>query len=137
MKVISSASEPIPYAHYKRGRERGWLSLGIDNSVAVAIVSDDSEAPISRATRAAFHFWNWIALGAPVVGIYLAFTQAWWWAIIGLVANRAIWAANKSSASQAVLSAADSDQSFYERISGSGAWIYRIDDERLAQDDNQ
>lgn len=117
----------LPHAEMVALRHSGKLNLGINQEIALKLQSMGIRP--KGTTSAAFHFYSWVALGAFAVGIYWAFTSAWWWSIIGLVAMVVIWKGNKSGHAENVLDAAMHDADFYERVRSLNGWIYQIDED--------
>lgn len=117
----------LPHAEMVQLRNRGKLNLGIDE-LAAAKFTDAGIRPSGTST-AAFKFYRLVALAAFGGGLYMAFTSAWWWGLIGWAALAIIWNANKRGHADNLLDAAMADELFYERIRELGGWIYQIDDD--------
>jgi len=109
-------------------RNAGLLNLGINNDLAIQIASTRGVAPRKTTASAAFHFWSWVAIGVFVLSIYLSFTKAWWWFILGFIGMSLIWKANKKGNSENLLDAAMIEGEFYERVRTFGGWLYQIED---------
>jgi hypothetical protein len=108
-------------------RNAGALNLGIVDSVAMKISSTSGFGP-KTTSSAAFHFWNWIGIGAFAYTVYLSFTDHWWWFIVGIVAVVVIGRANQKGNSENVLDGAYVDAEFYERVRAARGWIYQLEE---------
>jgi hypothetical protein len=132
VKSFSCREVNLPYADMVALRNAGALNLGIDHEAAFQI-SAQKLGPAKTAVSGAFHFWNFIAMAAFGVSVYMSFTINWWWFLVGLVALFVIWNANKKGNATNLLDAAMVDPAFYERVRYIGGWLYQIDEGRAAK----
>lgn len=126
--LVTCKEVSIGHSQMLHLKNAGLLNLGINNSLAVEIANARGAGPGKSTASAAFHFWNWIAVGIFVYSIYISFTQAWWWFIIGFIAMNVIYKANKKGTSENLLDAALIDGEFYERVRTINGWLYQLDD---------
>lgn len=110
-------------------RSAGRLNLGINNDLATQISNARGAGSQKTTSSAAFHFWNWVAVGVFIYSIYLSFTSSWWWFIPGFIAMRVVWAANKKGNSENLLDSAMIDEGFYERVRSVGGWLYQMEED--------
>ncbi|MER9213176.1 hypothetical protein NKI54_13990 [Mesorhizobium sp. M0663] len=130
-KVTYSGSEiALPHAKMVELRRQGKLNLGMNHEVAVKLASMGIK-PKGTATLA-FSFYKLLALGALAMGLYWAFTSAWWWGVLGLIAMTIIWNGNKAGHADNLLDAAMDDALFYERVRELNGWRYQIDSDAAA-----
>ena len=52
----------------------------------------------------------------------------WWWFILGFLAMRVVWGANKKGGSENLLDAAMIDSEFYDRVKELGGWMYQMEE---------
>lgn len=130
-KVVYSGSQlSLSYSEMIVLRQSGKLNLGIDELVALRL-ADLGIHPKGSAS-AAFYFFKLLAVGAFALGMYWAFTSAWWWGLIGVVVMAIIWSGNKTGHAENLLDAAMRDAHFYERVRELNGWRYQIDDDIAA-----
>ncbi len=115
---------------YKQGK----LQLGIDNSIAASLANN---LKIERNVSAAFHLYNWIAVGVIFYSIYLSFTVHWWYFIVGLFIASIIWRSNKKGNAENIVNTAIKDQGLYNSILALNGWIYMIDEDTYNSMSNQ
>lgn len=132
LKSFSCREVNLPYTDMVALRNAGALNLGIDPEAAFQI-SLQKLGPTKTTATGAFHFWNFIAMAAFGVSVYMSFTSNWWWFFVGFVAMFVIWNANKKGNATNLLDAAMVDPAFYERVRRIGGWRYQIDGGRAAQ----
>ncbi len=129
-KVLSNRQGiKIPHADMVRLRNAGIINLGIENDLSAKIATIKNLGPRKTSAVAAFHFWNWVALGVLGVSIYWSFTKDWWWFIPGLILLAIISSANRKGNAENFLDAAMVDVDFYERILRLDGWLYQIEEE--------
>lgn len=130
-KVVYSGSElALPHAKMVELRRQGKLNLGMDDAVALKLEAMGLK-PKGTAS-AAFAFYKLAALGVFALGLYWAYTSAWWWGVLGLIAMTIVWNANRTGHAQNLLDAAMDDAQFYERVRELNGWRYQIDKEAAA-----
>ena len=56
--------------------------------------------------------------------MYLSFTDAWWWFLIGIVGFGVISKANTKAHTENYIDAAMTDEDFYERLIRLNVWLY-------------
>jgi hypothetical protein len=98
------------------------------NDVAMKIADNPELAPKAKSSGIAMHFWSWVAVGQFLYSIYWSFTGLWWVFIPSLFLMGAIHSANKKGTSQNLLSEAERDKVFYEKIRKLDGWDYEVDD---------
>jgi hypothetical protein len=123
----------LTHAQMLQLKNAGLLNLGINDTLAAQIANARGAGPRKSTASAAFHFWNWVAVGALVYSLYLSFTNAWWWFIPGVIVMSIIWGANKRGNSENLLDAALTDGEFYERVRSIGGWIYQMESSEAEQ----
>ena len=122
MKSISSHDYYIPYEQMVSLREKGQLNFGIDrltgqhltNNHAVLQLADDPA--LLKATWRAHNFWTWTMLGGFAFTVYLSFTSAWWFFIIGFVAMGVFNPILVRSNEENLLEVMIKDKSLYEAM---------------------
>jgi len=128
MKVALSCREiSIPYSDMLRLREEGKLNLGIKDEVAALVQNNKGFSSQQKVSNAAFHFWNWVAIGVFLYSIYLSFTDKLWWFVGGFIMMSVIWKANKKANSENILADAMENELLYERIRSVDGWLYQVD----------
>ena len=91
MKSISSQDYYIPYEQMSSLHEKGQLNFGIDrltgqhmtNNTNILDIADDPN--LLKATWKAHNFWTYAMLGGFSFTVYLSFTSAWWWFLVGFL----------------------------------------------------
>ena len=106
-------------------REAGKVQLGIVDDFAAQIAQEKSLGPQTTADSA-FHFWNIVAFGGFLYTLYLSFTDAWWWGVVGLLGSIWVFRSNKKGNSENYLDAAMLDEEFYQRVQNSNGWLYQM-----------
>jgi hypothetical protein len=125
--TLSGTQVSVPHAAMVSLRREGKLNLGIVNDVGEKLVSLGIRP--AGGTSAAFWFYRLVALSVFVLGLYWAFTSAWWWGVLGLIAMTVIWNANRTGLSENLMDAAMDDPLFYERVRELNGWLYQIEED--------
>ena len=94
MKSFSCDEVDISHSKLLELRQAGKLNLGIGQEDAAKIANDPRYAPKTTA-NAAFKFWNFVTTAGFFYAVYLSFTDAWWWIVIGLFGCMVVFRANK------------------------------------------
>jgi hypothetical protein len=128
MKTFYCSDIDLTHAQMLELRNAGSLNLGINDTLSANILIEKGIAPTSTTASAAFTFYNWIAVGIFIYSIYLSFTSNWWWFILGFLAKRVVWGANKKGGSENLLDAAMIDSEFYDRVKELGGWMYQMEE---------
>jgi hypothetical protein len=128
MKRYSGNQISVPHAAMLKLRQEGKLNLGMINDVAMKIADNPDLAPKAKSSGIAMHFWSWVAVGQFLYSIYWSFTGLWWVFIPSLFLMGAIHSANKKGTSQNLLSEAERDKTFYEKIRKLDGWDYEVDE---------
>ncbi|TPL07590.1 hypothetical protein FJ938_11155 [Mesorhizobium sp. B2-4-14] len=128
--VYSGAQLSVPHSRMVELRKPGKVNLGIDHDVAVKLASLGIHPQGTAA--AAFGLYKGLALIVGGVGLYMAFTSAWWWGVLGVIGTMVIWSGNKAGHSENLLDSAMSDEGFYERVRELNGWRYQIDEAEAA-----
>ena len=123
----------LPHSDVISLRAKGLLNLGIENDLAEKISVNKALGPTRTTATAAFHFWNWIAIGIFFGSVYWSFTRDWWWFIIGFMGMRMLWKANTKGNADNLLDAAMVDPEFYNRVLALDGWMYQVPEENLAE----
>ena len=129
MKRFSGNQISIPHAAMLKLRHAGKLNLGMINDVAMKIADNPDLAPKAKSSGIAMHFWSWVAVGQFLYSIYWSFTGLWWVFIPSFFLMGVIHKANKKGTSQNLLSEAERDKVFYEKIRKLDGWDYEVDEE--------
>lgn len=132
MKSFGCREVNLPYADMIALRKAGALNLGIEHEAAFQI-SAQKLGPTKTTASSAFHFWNFIAMAAFGVSIYMSFASHWWWFLVGFIAALVIWNANKKGNATNLLDAAMVDPAFYERVRVIGGWRYQMNEREAAK----
>jgi len=134
MKSISSHDYYIPYEQMISLREKGQLNFGIDrltgqhmtNNVNILQLADDPA--LLRATWRAHNFWTWAMLGGFAFTVYLSFTSAWWFFIIGFVAMGVFNPMLVRSNEENLLEVMIKDKSLYEAMHAGKRLNFLVDE---------
>lgn len=82
--------------------------------------------PSRTAAGVAFKFWNLVAMALIITSIYLSFTSAWWWFLLGIAAVLVLVTANGTANQRNLLNAAMVDREFYEKVADLGGWHFKM-----------
>lgn len=126
-KTYTCRDVTLPHAAMMALRNAGHLNLGIDDQVASNLSTAGVKSTKTTAWGA-YTFWNFIGIVALGVGIWWAFTSAWWWGLVGLAAMIAIMRANQKGNASNLVDAGMVDAAFYERVRAAGGWLYQIEE---------
>lgn len=131
--VVSNADGyKVPHDDFVSLYQKGILTFAINTTLATNLISSKYPNLKPQGTSsAAFTLWSWVAVGVFGVSIYFSFMQNWWWFIVGFIAMRLIWKANKKGNAENYLDAALNDPSFYNNIQSINGWLYQIEEENL------
>ncbi|EDQ33144.1 hypothetical protein HPDFL43_16751 [Hoeflea phototrophica DFL-43] len=127
MKHFSSSRLKLPYHQMLALRGQGKLELAVSRSAA-SQVTLNGVVP-NKSVSAAFHFYTILGYLLLAVGLYFAFTRAWWWGPLGFFVALIVWQANRKGTSESVLDTAIEDEAFYDRLRDAGALMYQVDDD--------
>ena len=105
---------------YKAGK----LRLGINNSLTIELATNRHLKPQKTTASAALLFWSWAGVLIFIYSVYLSITTDWWYFILGFIAWRILWKANKKGTTENLLDAALVDKEFYEKVLQLNGWSY-------------
>ncbi|WP_349362457.1 MAG: hypothetical protein ABL307_08710 [Roseitalea porphyridii] len=128
-KIVPSSAVRISHEQMVSLRQQGKLNLGIEASTASSLINAGVKP--SGTALAAHRTYVLLGYAAFVVGLYLAFTSAWWWGIFGGIVMLLIWRANMAGTRENMLDAAMEDERFYERVLELNGWLYQIEEDAL------
>ena len=131
MKSFSCDEVDISHSKLVELRQAGKLNLGMGQEDAAKIANDPRYAPKTTA-NAAFKFWNFVTTAGFFYAVYLSFTDAWWWIVIGLFGCMVVFRANKKGHTQNYLDAAFADEEFYEKLRMHNVWLFQMSEEDAA-----
>jgi hypothetical protein len=131
MRKFSCSEVDIPHAKFLELRYAGKVGLGMAHQDVVTITNNSQYGPKTTA-NAAFKFWNFIITAGFFYSLYLAFTVAWWWFIIGLFGCGVVTKANRKGHAENYIDAAMTDEDFYERLVRLNVWLYQMNEEDAA-----
>ena len=134
MKSISSHDYYIPYEQMVSLREKEQLNFGIDrltgqhmtNNPNILQLADDPAQ--LKATWRAHNFWTYAMLGGFGFSIYLSFTSAWWFFIIGFVAMAVLNPMLVKSNEENLLEVMTKDKSLYEAMHSGKRLNFLVDE---------
>lgn len=134
MKSISSHDYYIPYEQMISLREKEQLNFGIDrltgqhmtNNPNILQLADDPT--LLKATWRAHNFWTYAMLGGFGFSVYLSFTSAWWFFIIGFVAMAVINPMLVRSNEENLLEVMIKDKSLYEAMHSGKRLNFLVDE---------
>lgn len=126
-RIITNAEGyRIPHHVIKTLYSQGKAHLGIDDVIAQRLVQAGKAYQPQDTTAAANSFWNFVIFILFVGSIYLSFTQAWYWFIIGFFVSYRFFKANQKGNSQNYVAAGIDDASFYNKLMSVNAWMYKV-----------
>ena len=131
MTEFSCIEVNISHSKMLELRRAGKLSLGMDHDDAMKLAHMPQYAPKTTA-NVAFKFWNFIMIIGFFYTLYLSFTDAWWWFLIGIISVSVAFKSNKKGHVQNYLDAAMVDEVFYEKLVELDAWLYKMNEEDAA-----
>ena len=134
MKSISSHDYYIPYEQMISLREKEQLNFGIDrltgqhmtNNPNILQLADDPA--LLKATWRAHNFWTYAMLGGFGFSVYLSFTSAWWFFIIGFVAMAVFNPMLVKSNEENLLEVMIKDKSLYEAMHSGKRLNFLVDE---------
>jgi len=132
-KVFTCLEVDIPHEAMVRMRDTGELDLGMAEALGTKIALTHAAGPKGDGSKAAFHFYSWLAIGVFAVSVYYSFADRWWWFIVGLFGMVVIWRSNKQSTGQNFAEAAYFDRDFYDRVLEVDGWLYKLDEKLASQ----
>tara|TARA_A200000113_G_C8570255_1_gene259039 strand:- start:8 stop:394 length:387 start_codon:yes stop_codon:yes gene_type:complete len=118
----------------KTFNERGQLQLGIDGETAKQMTNNTNilqfanDKKYLKSVWAAHNFWFYIALGAFGFTIYLSFTNAWWWFLIGFIGFVVLRGILTKSNEQNLLNALLNDRGLYDAMNSAKRLSFQIDE---------
>jgi len=110
----------MEYQVYKSLRESGQVKAGIDRSSALKLVDY-----LPKRYQYAQFFWSWIWLLSIPAGIYIIFFVKWWIGLLVIIISRSIRSATKESGAQFVLSYAEENEEFFNKLVKNDILIFR------------
>ena len=131
-KAYTCRDVDLPHAAMVLLRSAGHLNLGVDTQLAETFLVAGIK-PKTMPVWGAYAFWRFIGIAAFGVGIWWAFTSAWWWGLVGLAVMVVLGKANQKGNAENVIDAGMADAAFYERVRAAGGWLYQIDEAQAAQ----
>ena len=131
MREFSCSEVDIPHAKFLELRYAGKVNLGMAHEDAATIANNPQYGPKTTA-NAAFLFWGFVGIAGPLYTLYLSFTDAWWWLLIGIVGFGVISKANTKAHTENYIDAAMTDEDFYERLVRLNVWLYQMNEEDAA-----
>ncbi|UDL90287.1 hypothetical protein LGH82_02565 [Mesorhizobium sp. PAMC28654] len=130
MVDYSTSQLSLPHKQLVELHKQGKVNLGMSEEFALRLATSGIHP--KGSTRHAFKFFTGLAWVVAGVGLYWAFTSAWWWGVLGLIGMVVILNGNKSGHAQNLMYAALGDESFYERVRELNGWRYQIDEDAAA-----
>ena len=128
-KIYSCEQVFLTHERVVELREAGHLNLGTNDDFAARLAQETELGPTKTSANAAFHFWNIITIGVFLYTLYLSFTDAWWWCVLGFTGSIWFYKMNKKGNSDNYLDAAMIDREFYERVQKFNGWLYQIEED--------
>ena len=122
--VLYSKEFKIPHEKLLELYKARKLRLGINNSLTIELATNSHLKPKKTTASAALLFWSWVGIFIFIYSIYLSITSDWWYFILGFIAWRILWKANRKGTSENLLDAALFDKEFYERVLQLNGWSY-------------
>jgi hypothetical protein len=122
--ILYSNEFKIPHERMLELSRTGKLRLGINNSLTIEIATNKYLKPQKTTASAALLFWSWVGILIFAYSIYLSITSNWWYFILGFIAWRILWKANKRGNTENLLDAALVDKEFYEKVLKLNGWSY-------------
>jgi hypothetical protein len=121
----------LPYEVVVKLRNEKALNLGIDQSIAVNLSTNNKHNIKNKSVSAALHFWSWVGFLVFAYTVYLSFTGDWWWFIVGGIILNIIWKANKQGNAENILDEALANKEFYNKVLEEGGWLYEVDADKV------
>ena len=131
MMEFSCIEVDISHSKMLELRRAGKLNLGMDHEDAAKIANNPEYAPKTTA-NAAFKLWGFVGAAGFFYTVYLSFTDAWWWFLIGIVGAGVLQKSNRKGHTENYLDAAMVDEVFYERLVVLNVWLYQMNEEDAA-----
>lgn len=132
LKTYTCAEVSLPHADMLSLLKAGDLTLGIGNATAETIAKTPAFHPKLITFKPASNRRNLLAVSVFALSIYLAFIDAWWHVLFGLVFMLMLGKNHKKMNIEKILAAAEIDPAFYESQRDAGTWMYRIEEEKAA-----
>ncbi len=137
MKIIYSNEFDISYSEMRKYHEEGYLQLGMDSITAKEMTNNPNilqfadNKSILKASWRAHNFWVYAELAGLGYTVYLSFTSAWWWFLIGIVAISFLQGILNKSNEQNLLDALLNDKGLYDAMNSAKRLSFNVDESLL------
>ena len=134
-KFISSRDYYISIEQARAYASLGKLKIGIDRTTGQHLTNNQSvlrladDAKLLKSAWRAHNFWTYVMVGYFILTIYLSFTNAWWWFLIGLVSLPFLNSMIVKSNEENLLDILIKDEGLYSAMFKAKRLNYLVDEE--------